>query len=88
MLYEVLGFEQNYPIPLFGDIKAHSRWWIIHNSTKDLNILKSNGTRWGNKLEGNLFPENTADVLTKQLTPEKHKKYTKGLGLIQLKGEC
>ena len=40
------------------------------------------------ELQGYQDPDNTADVLMKQLMPEKHRKHTKGLGLIWLEGEC
>ena len=54
------------------------RWHWVREQIKKKSI----------KLQDCQDPDNTADVLTKQLTPEKHRKHTQGLRLIQLEGEC
>ena len=83
-LYEELRFEQNYPIPLFGDNQgsfAMANNPQFHKRSKQIEKKSI-------ELQDCWDPDNTADVLTKQLMPEKHREHTKGLGLIWLEGEC
>ena len=93
MLYEELGFEQNYPIPLFGDNQGSFMMVNnpqFHKRSKHIEIrqhwVREQIKKKSIELQDCWDPENTADVLMKQLMPEKHRKHTKGLGLIWLKG--
>ena len=94
-LYEELGFEQNYPIPLFGDNRGSFAMVNnpqFHKRSKHIKIrwhwVREQIEKKSIELQDCWDPDNMANVLTKQLTPEKHRKHTKGLGLIRLEGEC
>ena len=93
-LYDELRFHQNRPLLLLED---NNRSLAIANNSQYHKRLKHIDIRWHwirEQIQKELLhleecrdPQQTADILTKAFTPDKHSQHVVGLGLCLAWGE-